>query len=75
MTKKVNTNQYEFNPVTKKISSRFVNLGKKELGDKFLLVGVCITLIHPLIFVIPSYLKIQRLQDLGLKTPRNNIGL
>lgn len=35
MTKKVNTNQYEFDPVTKKISSRFVNLGKKGLGDKF----------------------------------------
>lgn len=35
MTKKINSVQYEFNPSTKEITTKFINIGKKGLGDRY----------------------------------------
>jgi murein DD-endopeptidase MepM/ murein hydrolase activator NlpD len=35
MTKKINSVQYEFNPTTKDITTKFINIGKKGLGDRY----------------------------------------
>lgn len=35
MTPKTNSVQYEFNPTTKEITTKFINIGKKGLGDRY----------------------------------------